>query len=69
MFDRIIFTAATNEISNIFLNHITDQGIIIAPIVNKSKQVLKKFTKKNNKILIQNLSDVLFVPNLSGKKN
>ena len=65
-FDRIIFTAATTEISSLVLNHLCDNGIIVAPIIEKSKQTLKKFTKKNNKILVEKLSDVLFVPNLSG---
>jgi protein-L-isoaspartate(D-aspartate) O-methyltransferase len=48
-FDRIIFTAAINEISNNFFDHIDDNGIIVAPIVSSSKQILKKFTKKNSK--------------------
>jgi len=68
-FDRIIFTAATKGISKIFINHIAENGIIIAPIIEKSKQVLKKFTKKNNEILIEKLSDVSFVPNLDGVKD
>ena len=67
-FDRIIFTAATNEISKFILDHLSENGIIVAPIIVKSKQVLKKFTKKNNKILVEKLSDVLFVPNISGVK-
>ena len=68
-FDRIIFTAATKNISRLFIDHIGENGIIIAPIIEGSKQVLKKFTKKNKKILIKNLSDVLFVPNLEGVRN
>jgi len=68
-FDRIIFTAAINEISNNFFDHIDDNGIIVAPIVSNSKQILKKFTKKNNEILIEVLAEVLFVPNLKGVIN
>jgi len=68
-FDRIIFTAATKEISKIFINHISDDGIIIAPIIENSKQILKKFTKKNNKLFVEKLTDVLFVPNLAGVEN
>ena len=68
-FDRIIFTAATKNISRLFIDHISENGIIIAPIIEGSKQVLKKFTKKNKKILIKNLSDVLFVPNLEGVRS
>ena len=68
-FDRIIFTAATYEISNNFFNYINDEGIIIAPISRGSKQILKKYVKKNNKIFSENITDVLFVPNLSGIKD
>ena len=68
-FDRIIFTAATKNISKLFIDHISEDGIIVAPIIEGSKQILKKFTKKNNKILVKKLTDVLFVPNLSGVLN
>ena len=68
-FDRIIFTAATKEISKTFIDHLSENGIIVAPIIVGKKQILKKFTKKKNKILTQNLKDVLFVPNLSGIKD
>jgi len=68
-FDRIIFTAAINEISNNFFDHIDDNGIIVAPIVSSSKQILKKFTKKNDAILTEVLAEVLFVLNLKGVIN
>jgi protein-L-isoaspartate(D-aspartate) O-methyltransferase len=67
-FDRIIFTAATKKISKDFFNQISDSGIIIAPIIEGSKQILKKFTKKNNEIIVEKLTNVLFVPNLNGVK-
>ena len=68
-FDRIIFTAATNNIPDEFFSQIKEKGIIIAPIINGSKQVLKKFTKINNTINEVSLADVLFVPNIKGVKN
>ena len=68
-FDRIIFTAATKEISPNFFNHISDNGIIVAPIIHGSKQILKKYIKKNNEIIVEKLTEVLFVPNLDGIKN
>jgi len=68
-FDRIIFTAATKEISNNFLNHISEGGIIVAPIIDGSKQILKKYKKINSKIETTILSKVIFVPNLPGVKN
>ncbi len=68
-FDRIIFTAATLKIPNIIFNHISNKGIIVAPVVENSKQILKKFVKIDNKIVSSVITDVLFVPNLSGVKN
>jgi protein-L-isoaspartate(D-aspartate) O-methyltransferase len=68
-FDRIILTAATNKLSNNLLDHISNEGIIVAPIIEGSKQILKKYTKKNNKIIVEKLLNVLFVPNLDGIKN
>ena len=67
-FDRIIFTAATSKISNIFFDYISENGVIIAPIIKGSKQILKKYIKKDGIIITENLTDVLFVPNLSGVK-
>ena len=68
-FYRIIFTAATNEISNSFFDNISENGIVIAPIINGSKQILKKYIKKDGIIITENLTNVLFVPNLSGVKD
>ena len=69
LFDRIIFTAATKKISKTILNHIDENGIIVAPMIMNSNQVLTKFIKKNNILDKQKISDVLFVPNISGVKN
>ena len=68
-FDRIIFTAATKNIPEVFFSYIKEKGIIIAPIINGSKQVLKKYTKINNTISEVSIADVLFVPNLKGIKD
>ena len=66
-FDRIIFTAASKLISKNFFNYIADGGIIVAPIIEGSKQKLIKYIKNDDKIIKEKIADVLFVPNLSGK--
>jgi protein-L-isoaspartate(D-aspartate) O-methyltransferase len=66
-FDRIIFTAASQRISKFFFNYISDGGIIVAPIIEGSKQKLIKYIKKDNQITEEKIADVLFVPNLEGK--
>ena len=37
-------------------------------IQNNNKQILKKFIKKNDKLIEHNITEVSFVPNLSGIK-
>ncbi len=68
-FDRIIFTAATKKINHNFFSHIKEDGVIVAPIIVNSAQVLKKYIKKNNKIKEEDIADVVFVPNLKGTKD
>ena len=66
-FDRIIFTAATDNISDKIFSHIDNGGIIVCPIVKKNKQVIVRYRKMNNEIITEEFDDVLFVPNISGK--
>ena len=66
-FDRIIFTAASSMIPKIFFNYISEGGIIVAPIVEGSKQKLIKYIKINNKVIEEKITNVVFVPNLAGK--
>ena len=66
-FDRIIFTAATDNISDKIFSHIDNGGIIVCPIVKKNKQVIVRYRKMNNEILTEEFDNVLFVPNIRGK--
>ncbi len=66
-FDRIIFTAATKKISDVIFSHITENGIIVCPIIKNDKQIIVKYIKKDQKIISKEYDNVLFVPNLSGK--
>ena len=66
-FDRIIFTAATDNISDKIFSHIDNGGIIVCPIVKKNKQVIVRYSKINNDIITEEFDDVLFVPNIRGK--
>ena len=65
-FDRIIFTAATKKIPDIIFSHISENGIIVCPIIKHDKQIIVKYTKINKKIIAEEYDDVLFVPNLKG---
>ncbi len=68
-FDRIIYTAATNNINPIIFDHLKNEGIIVVPIIDGSKQFLKRFRKINNSIDEEIISEVLFVPNIKGTKD
>ena len=65
-FDRIIFTAATEKITNRIFSHIKEDGIIVCPIIKNNKQVIIKYKRKQNKLISEEFDDVLFVPNLKG---
>ncbi len=65
-FDRIIFTAATENITKKIFSHIKEDGIIVCPIIRDNRQVIIKYKRKNNKLISKEFDDVLFVPNLQG---
>ena len=66
-FDRIIFTAATENITNKIFSHIKEDGIIVCPIIRENRQLIIKYKKKDDKLISEEYDDVLFVPNLRGK--
>ena len=66
-FDRIIFTAATQKISNDIFSHLKEGGIIVCPIIKENnEQVIVQYKKTNNDLISKEYDDVLFVPNLEG---
>ena len=66
LYKRNQLSSLTNKISKNIFNHIQENGIIVAPMIRNSKQLLTKFVKKNNILKSEIISNVLFVPNLSG---
>ncbi len=69
-FDRIIVTANAPEIPNKLVEQLVDNGIMIIPVGDDyNQQILKKVVKKENKILVENLMQVRFVPLVEGKLN
>ena len=65
-FDRIIITAATSKISEAIVSQITEEGIIVSPMIKNNKQLIIKYKKINNILKSEIYDNVLFVPNLSG---
>ena len=69
-FDRIIVTANAPEIPKKLVDQLVENGIMIIPIGDDySPQILKKVIKRENKILVENLMQVRFVPLVEGKLN
>ena len=69
-FDRIIVTANAPEIPKKLVDQLVENGIMIIPIGDDyNHQVLKKVIKRENKILVENLMQVRFVPLIEGKLN
>ena len=67
-FDAIIYTAAANTISTSISLQLCDNGILLAPVCVGSKQILREYLKKDNKLRYVDHGEVNFVPLLSGKK-
>ena len=56
------------EIPNILVEQLINEGIMIIPVGDDyNQQILKKVIKKENKILVENLMQVRFVPLIEGK--
>ncbi len=69
-FDRIIVTANAPEIPSKLVEQLVNDGIMIIPVGDDyNQQILKKVVKKGNKILVENLMQVRFVPLIEGKLN
>ena len=61
-FDGIIVTAATFNIPKPLVEQLVEEGKIIIPIGNTEQQVLIKATKKNGKLIEEQLLSCIFVP-------
>jgi len=65
-FKRIIITAVSKKIPNGIIQQLSNDGIMILPLIHNNEQFLTKIIKKNNKIYLERFWRVKFVPLLSG---
>ena len=62
-FDRIIISAAIEEIPEKLIEQLEESGIIVAPIGSQYKQTLTSFQKVNNKLEVrEEIPGFVFVP-------
>ena len=67
-YDRILFSAYAQNIPQALFEQLNENGILVAPVLDKSKQFITKFTKTASGIRKEVLDECLFVPILDGKE-
>lgn len=67
-YDRILLSAHIEKIPQILFEQLADGGILVAPVLDKNKQFITKFSKIDGKIQQTRLEECLFVPVLEGKE-
>ena len=68
-YDRILLSAAAEQIPQMLFNQLKNGGILVAPIKKDDKQFIVKFTKDSRGEITQKaLDECLFVPLLSGRE-
>lgn len=67
-FDRILLSACASKIPPVLFEQLANGGILIAPLLQKDKQFITKFTKNADGISKQVLEECSFVPILDGKE-
>ncbi|NKQ40077.1 MAG: protein-L-isoaspartate(D-aspartate) O-methyltransferase [Sulfurovum sp.] len=67
-YERIIFSATTDNIPETLFEQLADGGILIAPINQDGLQIITRYYKKSGRITSEAIEPCLFVPMLSGTK-
>ncbi|MBH71613.1 MAG: protein-L-isoaspartate O-methyltransferase [Pelagibacteraceae bacterium] len=65
-FDRIIITAVSNSLPKKIIEQLSDNGILVLPLIRGGEQYISKVVKKNKKLIIEKSWRVRFVPLVSG---
>jgi protein-L-isoaspartate(D-aspartate) O-methyltransferase len=61
-FNKIIVTCACPAIPRVLIEQLGNQGILILPIGPKSSQSMLKIKKEDDKLLVEEMGDFIFVP-------
>jgi len=65
-YDRILFSATAKEIPKRLFDQLREDGILVAPLQIKEKQIITRFYKQGGSIKSEELDECDFVPVLSG---
>ncbi|MCD6104408.1 MAG: protein-L-isoaspartate(D-aspartate) O-methyltransferase [Thermosipho sp. (in: Bacteria)] len=61
-FNKIVFTCYSKKLPEKLLEQLSNNGTLLIPVGNEFMQILKKIRKINEKIIVDNLINVRFVP-------
>ena len=67
-FDRIIFSAAPQEIPDALFEQLADGGILIAPVEEYGLQTITRYYKNGTTITSEAIEECCFVPVIEGKE-
>ena len=67
-YDRILFSASIPQVPQKIFDQLKVGGILVAPIEKGDKQIITRFTKKEEGIPKEELDDCLFVPVKDGRE-
>jgi len=61
-FNKIVFTCYSKKLPEKLLEQLSNNGTLLIPVGNEFMQILKKIRKINEKIIVDDLINVRFVP-------
>ena len=65
-YDRILFSATAKEVPQRLFEQLAEDGILVAPLQIRDKQIITRFYKQDGRIKSEELEECDFVPVLSG---
>ncbi len=68
-YERILFSASALQIPKNIFKQLKQDGILVAPIQKKDKQIITSFVKKGDEIVATELDECVFVPIQNGLQN
>jgi len=65
-YDRILFSATAKEVPEKLFEQLADGGVLVAPVLKGSKQIITRYIKSGSSIDEEELEECDFVPILDG---
>jgi protein-L-isoaspartate(D-aspartate) O-methyltransferase len=62
LYDKIIVTAGNKNIPEPLISQLKEGGVMLIPVGDSRSQILTRVVKKNKKIVVEQITTVVFVP-------